>query len=71
MSKKPNMDALTELFAQQASFSLTEAQYEARTGARLPKDSYYLIRNSALSKRCKELGFRLRVQEKTVFIDKE
>ena len=70
MSKKPNLDKLNILFQRGEPFRLTEAQYEAKTGARLPKNSHYLLNDSALAKRCKEKGFKLRLQEKVVFMEK-
>lgn len=71
MAKKPNLKLLHKLFEQGRNFSLTEAQYEEKTGARLPKQSSYLLKSSALAKACKENGYSLRLQEKIVFMEKE
>lgn len=70
MSKKPKLSELEFLFKNKDSFSLTEAQYEAKTGARLPKETAYLLNRSALSKLCKEKGFKLKLQEKVVYFER-
>ena len=51
MGKKPNLNNLKDLFAQGKEFTLTDAQYEKKTGAMLPKDINYLRNRSALAKK--------------------
>jgi len=70
MGKKPRLEALDQLFETRDTFTLTDSQYEKRVGIPLPKASYYLLHGSALARKCKEKGFELSVQEKTVFITK-
>lgn len=70
MGKHPKLENLDVLFSKGESFSLTDAQYEKKTGIPLPKGKSYLIKDSALAKKCKELGFTLSVQEKIVFFRK-
>lgn len=71
MSKQPKIRELSYLFNSKSKFSLTEAQYEKLTGARLPKDTYYLLKNSALAKECLKQGFKLTLQEKTVIFERK
>ena len=71
MGKHPNFDKLNSKFNASKNFSLTDAQYEAKTGIPLPKDKRYLINKSALAKESKKYGYRLEVQEKTVYFIKE
>ena len=71
MGKRPKLGSLDSLFKSGKSFSLTDSQYEAKTGVRLPKDRRYLLHRSALAQLCKEQGYKLSVQEKMVFIEKE
>lgn len=70
MGKRPKLENLELYFEKGKPFSLTDAQYEARTGLELPKDKYYLLNNSALAKNCKEKGWKIRLQEKIVFFEK-
>ena len=70
MVKRPKLDNLNYLFDANDEFSLTEAQYESKTEARLPKNSKYLLQKSALANKCRELGFDLKLQEKVVFFRK-
>jgi len=70
LSGKPKLDEIEKMLAKGITFSLTEAQYEKKTGARLPKDNGYLVRKSALAKRCEEYGYMLRLQEKVVYLEK-
>ena len=70
MAKKPNAKNLNDLFANGENFTLTDAQYEKKTGAPLPKGKYYLINNSALAKKAKENGYTIEVIEKTVILTK-
>ncbi|MBQ7090444.1 MAG: hypothetical protein IJN82_04930 [Clostridia bacterium] len=71
MSKKPDLTKLERWFSKGKPFNLTDAQYEAKTGAMLPKRKWYLLNRSALAKECEKHGFKMRVQEKTVYFEKE
>ena len=71
IGKRPKLENLESFFKKEKAFTLTDAQYEATTGLQLPKDKYYLLNNSALAKICKEKGWKIKLQEKTVFIEKE
>lgn len=66
MGKHPKLESLDKLFKTKESFSLTDAQYEKLTGIPFPKYVRYLLEKSALSKKCREFGFEMMVQEKTV-----
>ena len=70
MGKHPNFDNFDELFKMK-KFELTEAQYEKITGARLPKNSDYLLKKSAIAKQCKKHGFKLILIEKRIICTKE
>lgn len=71
MSKNPNLTKLEPLFAKGKPFSLTDAQYEAKTGVMLPKYKNYLLNNSALARLCREKGYEMKVQEKTVYFERK
>ena len=64
--KHPNFEKLLPLFQAQEEFSLTETQYQKSTGAPLPKGTYYLRSQSALSKVAKKYGFIVDIKEKTI-----
>ena len=67
---KPKLSELKELFEKGEDFELTDAQYEKRTGCRLPKDKNYLLRKSALARECAKRGYDLGVIEKRVILKK-
>lgn len=71
MAKKPNLKNLESLFKTSSEFSLTDAQYEKKTGASLPKNTSYLKNNSALAKKAKEYGYTIEVIEKKVLLKKK
>lgn len=71
MSKKPNLKALESLFKNGESFELTDAQYEKKTGAPLPKSKQYIIKESALAKEASKYGYFLEVIEKKVLLKKK
>lgn len=71
MGKHPKLEKLDYLFKTKDNFSLTDNQYETKTGVRLPKDSNYLLNNSSLAKKCNALGFSIKVQEKVVYFEKK
>ena len=71
MGKHPKLENLDYLFNTQDNFSLTDSQYESKTGTRLPKNSNYLLNSSALARKCNDLGFSIKVQEKIVYFEKK
>ena len=70
MSKKPQLEKLDSLFAKGNNFSLTDAQYEKKTGTQLPKDKYYLLNKSALAKKAEKEGYTIELIEKKVILKK-
>ena len=71
MGKHPKLENLNDVFEKGKDFSLTDAQYEKKVGISLPKGSDYLLNRSALARKCKEKGYTISVQEKTVYFRKE
>lgn len=69
--KKPKFEKLLPLLQSNEDFSLTESQYEEKTGAPLPIGIYYLKKQSALAKIAREHGFEIWVQEKTIIVKKQ
>ena len=70
MSRKPNLHSLDKFFKKGKDFELTDAEYERHTGIRLPKNKSYLLKRSALAKKCELEGFKISVVEKRVKIEK-
>ncbi len=70
MGKKPDLIQLENLFESGKDFELTDAQYEKKTGAPLPKDKNYILKRSALAKKAKEYNYSLEVIEKEVIFKK-
>lgn len=70
MGKHPKLKNLDNLFEKNERFSLSDAEYEAKTGTRLPKESNYLLNNSALARKCIEMGFSMKLQEKVVYFER-
>lgn len=70
MAKKPDLAELKNLFRLNKDFELTDAQYERKTGAPLPKDKYYIKNKSVLSKIAKEYNYNIEVVEKRVIFRK-
>ena len=71
MSKKPNLTSLGNLFESGKDFELTDAQYEKKTGAPLPKHKYYILNQSALAKEAQKYGYELELIEKKVILKKK
>lgn len=63
---RPKLENLDDLFDKMQSFELTDSQYKKKTGLSLPQNSSYLLKKSALARKCKEKGFILKLQEKRV-----
>ena len=70
MARGPDLSAIIDLLKDGKPFQMTDAQYEKKTGTSLPKDKSYLKNSSALAKVCKERGYTIKVQEKTIFVEK-
>lgn len=71
MAKHPRLENLDVLFDSGKDFELTDEQYEKKTGAPLPKKSYYLITSSALARKAKDKGYQLELIEKRVILTKK
>ncbi len=67
---KLNFERITPLFESNQEFSLTESQYEQSVGKPLPKDYYYLKKNSALAREAQKHGYYIEIREKTVCLKK-
>lgn len=62
-----DFSALESIINSSIDFSLTEKQYEKLTGRAMPKDTGYLIRQSALARFAKKSrGLSIQVREKTI-----
>lgn len=61
-----DFSALESIINSSIDFSLTEKQYEKLTGRAMPKDTGYLIRQSALARFAKSRGLSIQVREKTI-----
>ena len=70
MGRRPNLSRIEKMLQAGENFSLTDAQYTKSSGIPLPKEMKYLIGSSALARMCQKYGFHIRLQEKTVFIEK-
>ena len=67
MGKRPKLDGLEYLLGGGEAFQLTGKEYEAATGVPLPKDAYYLRKESALAQWAMERGYYIsEVQESCV-----
>lgn len=68
---KPNLTEIERRLTYGDDFSLTDAQYQKRTGLALPKKKSYLEKESAVAKLANKYGYVLEVQEKKVSFVKE
>lgn len=68
---KPNLTEIERRLTYGDNFSLTDAQYQKRTGLALPKRKSYLENDSAVAKLAKSQGYSIKVQEKKIFFIKE
>ena len=68
---RPNLDFMDKFFDKGESFQLTDKEYENGAGINLPQNSSYLLNKSALAKKCKAHGYKLRLQEKVVYFEKD
>ncbi|MBR5410033.1 MAG: hypothetical protein IK104_05120 [Clostridia bacterium] len=67
---KPKLEKIEAMLSKGKPITLTDAQYERKTGASLPKGKYYLLNNSAIARLCKKYGFIIELQEKTITLKK-
>ncbi len=67
---KIDFSKLREMLNSSTDFSLTEKQYRAITGRKMPTDTSYLIRKSAIARFAEEQGLKIRVREKTITFEK-
>lgn len=70
MGKRPNLDALDDLFEEGVDFRLPAKLYEERTGASLPKGKSYLINTSAFAQKAREKGYFIVDVEEKATIEK-
>ena len=70
MAKRINFSKIVPLLEAKQDFSITEKQYLKSTGRTMPKGTYYLKNNSALSKIAKEYGYIIEVKERTICLKK-
>lgn len=68
---KVDFSQIENMMRSSLNFSLSEKQYEKLTGRKMPKDTSYLIRRSALSRFAEEKGLKITVQEKTISFEKK
>lgn len=68
---KINFSKLEEMLDSSTSFSLSEKQYEEVTGRKMPKNSSYLVRYSAVAKFAADRGLKIRIQEKTITFERD
>lgn len=71
MSNKIDFSEFLPLLNSNTEFSITETQYRQNTGREMPKNTYYLKHNSALSKEVKKHGYLIEVKERTIIFKKE
>lgn len=57
VSKRPHLEELDYLFDGGANIQISSKEYEAKTGASLPKGEKYLRYDSALAKMARERGY--------------
>lgn len=67
---KIDFSKLDDMLNNSLDFCLTEKQYKEIAGSNLPKDTYYLLHRSALSRHLKELGLKIKINEKTISFEK-
>ena len=70
MSNRIDFSRFLPLLKSNEEFSITEKQYLKGTGKEMPKDTYYLKHNSALSKEVKKYGYTIDVNERTIILKK-
>ena len=68
---KPDLTKIEKLLKSGEDFSLNDAQYKSKTGLSIPKNPYYLIKNSAIAKLARRYGFRISHQERKISFEKD
>ena len=63
---KIDFSKIERMLKSSTDFTLSEKQYEKLTGRKMPKDTSYLVRKSALSQFARGLGLTVQVHEKTI-----
>lgn len=62
---------IEEMIKSSIEFSLSEKQYENLTGRKVPKNNYYLIKQSAIAQFADGLGLSIKVHEKTITFERK
>lgn len=62
---------IEEMIKSSIDFSLSEKQYENLTGRKMPKNNYYLIKQSAIAKFADGLGLSIKIHEKTITFERK
>lgn len=62
---------IEEMIKSSIEFSLSEKQYENLTGRKMPKNNYYLIKQSAIAQFADGLGLSIKVHEKTITFERK
>lgn len=68
MSKNPDLTEIEKQMEKGETFELTTEQYLLSTGINLPQNKSYTENRSAVAKVARVHGFRIRVEEKIIFI---
>ncbi|MDE6656955.1 MAG: hypothetical protein K2J88_00020 [Oscillospiraceae bacterium] len=68
---RPELEKIIELLKSGEPFSLTNSQYKNKTGLPIPKNNAYVVRDSAVARKAKEYGYKVKVQERTISFEKE
>ena len=62
---------IEEMIKSSIEFSLSEKQYENLTGRKMPKNNYYLIKQSAIAQFADGLRLSIKVHEKTITFERK
>lgn len=62
---------IEEMIKSSIEFSLSEKQYENLTGRKMPKNNYYLIKQSAIAQFADGLGLSIKVHEKAITFERK
>ena len=68
--KRPDLQEIMPLLEAGSDFSLTERQYQEKTGVTLPKNPSYLKKNSALARTAEKYGFKIEILSRTISLKK-
>lgn len=67
----PKLDSIERQLKAGETFSLTNSQYKKSTGLDIPKNSNYLVKNSAVAKKARIYGYKIVVHEREISFEKE